>query len=128
MTRPFWLTSPCPTWCQGDHAPETPLADAVHMTRTEEQFPLTTDTGRFVSYRGADGTVCSWQLPTEVLVYGQRHHLEAAPSVLLTINPECPTPDAPMREVRLTVAEARRLASALLQLADDLDSDDVETE
>lgn len=120
---PYWQTTPCPTWCQGGHTPETPLADAFHMTRTEEQFPLTADTDRVVPYRLADGTERSSLLPTEVLVYGQRHHLDAAPVVRLTINPEGPTPDAPMREVALTSGEARRLASALLKLADEIDTE-----
>ncbi len=95
---PFWLTRPCPSWCQSDHSEADRPADRRHLSAPLGSVVLT-ETEAAAS---ADG---SWQ-PQDIHVALTQHVRELEPLISCGGH-------GPAGAWHLTVAEARELAAAL---------------
>lgn len=119
VRRPFWLTTPCPSWCDAagepiGHANHDAFEDRRH-TLFGPQIPLTLYPAAIEA-----GEVDEPELPVLSWMAAQ-HYLAQVPIVSVTV----PLVDEPggrcEEEVRLTVAEARALRDGLTRLLDALD-------
>lgn len=97
--RPFWLLTPCPTWCANTHRDEDLLEDRLHysawlrrVTLPNAEPVVTPDGERHV---------------VELMVYVEQHVDEPRPRVILT------EAHRGIREFRLTVEEAQQVGAAL---------------
>jgi hypothetical protein len=96
--RPFWLTEPCPSWCQADHSERDRPADRRHVSAPHGSVVLT----EAEASPSGDGT---WQ-PQDIHVALSQHVREVEP--LITCGGH-----GPAGSWNLTVDEARDLAAAL---------------
>jgi len=97
-TGPFWLTRPCPSWCQTDHTEADRPADRRHVSGPLGNVVLT-------ETEAAAATDGSWQ-PQDVHVALTQHVREFEPLISCRGH-------GPAGTWHLTVAEARELAAAL---------------
>lgn len=117
--RPFWQSKPCPSWCQATHSDlgEWGYTDRNHFAILN---------GIDLSLYDAEGTKdengeYEFHLPYLGLS-AQQHYRDAEPHILL----EVPVEDKQqhrtydIKDVRLTVAEARALRDGLTELLDAL--------
>lgn len=104
-TRPVWQTAPCPAWCSAWHRPDDMPDDRQHYG-DDVVTALTLE--RAVEHIGPGGP--EWLL--DDLRASLTMHVEASgPSILLG-HGERPA-------VRLTIAEAQRVAAMLTELVEE---------
>jgi hypothetical protein len=102
-TAPFWLTRPCPSWCQSDHTEADPPADRRHLSAPLGSVVLT----ETEAARSSDG---GWQAQ-DVHITLTQHVREADPLISCGGH-------GPAGTWHLTVTEARELAAALTRAVD----------
>lgn len=103
VPEPFWLTSPCPKWCTGNHASRDAVEDRRHVGE-DLATVLTAEDGTITpgAVPGAEPKVaecCLWQ-----------EYREAEPRIWLSHGDQGP------ENIRLTLAEAEQVAADLLAL------------
>jgi hypothetical protein len=95
---PFWLTRPCPSWCQSDHDEADRPADRRHLSASLGSIVLT----ETEATESADGT---WQAQ-DIHIALTQHVRELDPLISCLGH-------GPAGAWHLTVTEARELAAAL---------------
>lgn len=112
--RPFWLTAPCPSWCD---AASEPSGHHNHDAFEDRRHTLFGAEVELTLYPSAVETadVAAVQLPALSLMAAQ-HYLAAVPLVALTVPLASEPGGRYEEEVHLTVAEARALRDGLDEL------------
>jgi hypothetical protein len=110
--RPFWLTEPCPAWCEARDGDGTGHRGAeAYPDRRHLLFGAEVE----LSLHDADDGPAEVE-PLCLWLAARQHYRAAEPDVAIVV----PLPDRPglpvEHEVRMTVAEARALRDGLTEL------------
>jgi hypothetical protein len=97
--RPYWLLTPCPTWCANTHRDEDLPEDRLHYSAWLRRVALP-NAGPFVTGNGER------HVP-ELMVYVEQHVDEPRPRVIVT------EAHRGIPELRLTIEEAQQVGVAL---------------
>lgn len=107
----FWLTEPCPTWCD---MPEMHRAEDVGEDRTHNgELRRLVTTTMDVERSEVDGRVCRGERPPHLMLYLQQGYREVEPRVWVGR-------DDTNQGVYLTLSEAEQLAATLVDLVKDV--------
>jgi hypothetical protein len=114
-TRPFWLSDPCPPWCDGaGHSDQDAHEDRRHLLFGAEVTLSLCDADQ--SPAGAEVE------PLYLWLAARQHYRAAEPDVAIVVPLPAKHPGDPVEhEVRMTVAETRALRDGLTELLTALD-------
>ncbi|CAL9396251.1 hypothetical protein SUDANB121_01369 [Nocardiopsis dassonvillei] len=105
--RPYWQTTPCPEWCTRSHGRLNSIDEAVHASRQEAEFILSTQKSE-IKKTGHLTTIP----PIEISTSLRKNHFEAEPRIVMTISSDWKK----VLERSLSIPEAKKLKKDLKKL------------
>ncbi len=107
--RPYWQTSPCPSWCAAFHGNFHGIGEAFHVSEPSEKFLLSANT-----HKDKEESFHPFLSPIEASLALKKHHLESSPRVMLKISSQ----NKEEMERNFTIPEADFFSKGLTKLVE----------